>query len=66
MAAPSFTSFPRRTFPQPHPWPDSIRQDQRAIEQARQELGPDADAKAILVRAQQIARESREKAVKRG
>lgn len=35
-------------------WPNSIRTDQAAIEQARRELGPDADPQVVLARAQQI------------
>lgn len=38
-------------------WPATIRIDQRAIEQARKELGADADAHAVLARAQEIADE---------
>ncbi len=44
------------------PWKQSIREsileDQAAIEQAREELGPDADAQDVVIRAHQIKTEN--------
>jgi hypothetical protein len=38
-------------------WPKSIEEDQAAIEQARGELGRNADPRQILSRARQIKRQ---------
>lgn len=74
MAVAHLTLLSRRKFPQGAEdpidytrrrpvWPASIGQDQAAIEEARKELGPDADPHAVLDRAQQI---KQKKAVRRG
>lgn len=42
-------------------WPATIQQDQAAVDQARRELGVDADAHAILRRAKQIRNEQNER-----
>ena len=60
MAAQLYISSPPKDTHSPK-WPKSIKQsisdDQAAIEQARRELGPDADAKKILSRAQEIKKQ---------
>jgi hypothetical protein len=38
-------------------WPKSIEEDQAAIEQARAELGPNADPRLILSRASEIKKD---------
>ena len=50
-----------RNFPQFPKWPKSVEEDQAAIEQARRELGPDADPKQILTRAQDIKERGKQK-----
>lgn len=57
MAVHDLTRSPSPRFPQPVAWPDSILKDQAAIEQARRELGPDADFRQILDRAMAIKAE---------
>lgn len=72
MAVAHLTVLPRRKFPQGGEdpiehvrrrpaWPASIAQDQAAVEQARKELGPDADPHDVLARAQQIKQEIKNK-----
>lgn len=58
MAKPHSTKLPRHTFPQPVKWPDSVHDDQAAIEQARRELGEEAHPRDILRRAQEIKQEA--------
>jgi hypothetical protein len=61
MSGSNLAVLARRNFPQFPKWPKSVQDDQSAIEQARRELGPDADAKQILARAQEIKERGKEK-----
>ena len=61
MSGSNLAVLARRNFPQFPKWPKSVKEDQAAIEQARRELGPDADAKQILARAQEIKERGKEK-----
>src|ERR1700728_375970 len=58
MSGSNLAVLAHRNFPK---WPKSVKEDQAAIEQARRELGPDADAKQILARAQKIKERGKQK-----
>jgi len=61
MSGSNLAVLAHRNFSQFPKWPKSVKEDQAAIEQARRELGPDADAKQILARAQQITKRGQTK-----
>ena len=61
MSGSNLAVLAHRNFSQFPKWPKSVKEDQAAIEQARRELGPDADAKQILARAQKIKERGKQK-----